>query len=117
MDLYNQSQKPSAAYTKKHAIRLMNEYLDVRAKAHSTVEAALLPQWRPDVFWRDRMSDDETDQEPYINGQYRFVWPGNNRNTRRQAARRHGRRRSVRVPILAWKWWDNTSKYVRGRPI
>lgn len=102
MNLFDKNQPPPNAYTKTEAIRLVNEY-----DASWSTRDAHLQRWMPYVYWRtDRNGcrDPSPNDKSYIDGRYRFMYPGNNRRARREAARKNGRRRAVRVPILTWDW-------------
>jgi len=104
MNLFDKNQPPPNAYTRADSIRLVNEY-----DASWSSRDVFRSRWTPYVLWRMEgggcHKPDPSDKS-YIDGRYRFMYPGNNRRARREAARQNGRRRSVRVPILTWRWME-----------
>lgn len=77
MNLFDKNQRPPNAYTSKEAWRLIKERDTSRL-----LREVNRPQWKPSIRWCD-------DHKP-----------------RRKAARRSGRRRAVRIPILTWDWME-----------
>jgi hypothetical protein len=95
---------PRPAYTAREARRM----IAVNQEARRGIELAFMPCWWPHVVWRsDRggcYSPDPKDKH-YIDGQFAFVHPYNKPRLRRQMARKNGRRRASRVPLMGWFWW------------
>ena len=105
IEFFDIEKPPPLAYTVNEAVRLV----DANREARSTGPLKIFhPCWWPNVSWRMTRGgcySPDVNDKSYVLGQFRFAYPYSRPHLRRKLARKNGRRRAQRVPLMDWFWW------------